>query len=74
MAMGKVHAPAKDAGRQPGDRHPRWGARVIGWDQRFARIRHTVTGLHAGTDRSWTEPWARHIHNPAFIIQRTTAT
>lgn len=59
--MNKVNAPAQDTGRPTRDRNPRWGALIIGFDQRFARIRHVVTDLPVGTDRSWTEPWTRSL-------------
>jgi hypothetical protein len=59
--MNKVNAPANDTGRPTRDRNPRGGALIIGFDQRFARIRHEVTDLRVGTDRSWTEPWTRSL-------------
>jgi hypothetical protein len=70
--MKKVNAPVENPGRRAGNRYPRRGALIIGFVQRFARMRYRVTDLQVGTDRRWTEPWTRSLHNPAFVIGSKT--
>lgn len=70
--MNKVIAPVENPGRRTGNRYPRRGALLIGFVQRFARMRYRVTDLQVGTDRRWTEPWTRSLHNPAFVIESKT--
>jgi hypothetical protein len=70
--MTKVNAPAENPGRRAGHRYPRRGALIIGFVQRFERMRYVVTDLQVGTDRRWNEPWTRNLHNPAFAIESKT--
>jgi hypothetical protein len=72
IGMKKVNAPVENPGCRAGSRYPRRGALIIGFVQRLARMRHVVTDLHVGTDRRWTEPWTRSLHNPAFAIESKT--
>jgi hypothetical protein len=70
--MKKVNAPVENPGCRVGNRYPRRGVLIIGFVQRFARMRYGVTDLQVGTDRRRNEPWTRSLHNPAFAIESKT--